>query len=344
MNDSFRWSIKTAVLAVWAMLTTVDVQAEVRLDIPGETFGPPFYARLEFPSVDPGLIPNNGEWAALVLYRQRQCIPAAFNLLALFDVPAAFDCPLGEFSGYELYENAPGVDPAPIHTRLTGSGDVAIWFVRLDEFEQEAADGVVTIFDFDNMASLRKGTTVFYDELLRPSQSNPEILIHINAHGHFPDGGGFRLNYTVTGNPQDGTQVRTRIEFPATGDLPRSAPLVVPYTGHWYDPDRPGEGLGLHPVRGQDQMFGTWFTVTPTGEQIWYALDSTLFDGLRANFDILLSNGPDPEAANGVALEKVGEFQIDFLTCTTAVANYSMGEISGQKHLVSLVPADDCSD
>lgn len=339
-----QWSIICVAMSFWSPLTSFNAHAEMRLSIPEETFGPPFYARLEFPSVDPDLIPNNGEWAALVLYRQLECIPESFNLLDVFDFPAAFDCPLGSLSGYEFYSNSPGMDGAPIHTRLTGEGEVSIWFVRLDEFEQAAADNVITIADFENMASLRRGRAAFYEELLRPSQSNPEILLHTTAFGALDGGGGFRLTYTVTGPPPFGTKVRTRIEFPATSDLPDEPPLSSPFTGHWFEPGNPGEGIGIHPVRGRDQMFGTWYTVSEMGEQIWYALDSTAFDGMRASFDVLLSFGPDPDAVNGVALEKAGEMDIDFLTCTTAVASYELGGISGEKTLTALVPSDDCSD
>lgn len=343
-NLSRRRSFKAGALALLALFTSSLVQAEVRLSIPEETFGPPFYARLEFPTVDSNLIPTNGEWAALVLYRQPECIPETFNLLQVFDVPAAFDCPLGNIGGYEVYENAPGIDPAPRHTRLTGAGEVAIWFVTLAEFNQVAADGVVTIVDVENMASLRKGVTDFYDELLRPSQSNEEILLHIQANGRLDDGGAFRLVYTVNGDPRIRTRVRTRIEFPSQDALPDEAPLSVPYTGHWYTPELPGEGIGLHPVRGRDQLFGTWFTVNDAGEQIWYALDSTAFDGMVADFDILLSFGPDPAAPNGVALEKAGEMTIEFLTCTSADVVYELDGQVGAFDLTSLIPSDNCLD
>jgi len=347
IKSSLQWSFLCVVLSFLSPLTSSNSQAELRLSIPEETFGPPFYARLEFPSVDPALIPTNGEWAALILYRERQCIPESFNLLALFDVPAAFDCPLSSFSGYEVYRTAPGVDQAPVHTRLTGEGEVSIWFVRLEEFEQAAVDGMVTIVDFENMPSLRKGNADFFEELIRPSQVNMNILLHANAYGQFQEGGGFRLTYTVTGNPQVpqiGTQVRTRIEFPAVAYLPADPPLSSPFTGLWFDPSNPGSGISIHPVRGRDQISGSWNVVDASGEQKWYALDSTAFDGIRANFDVQLSGGPDPVAAGGVALEKVGEMQIDFLTCTLAIANYEMGETTGQKQLVSLIPADDCID
>jgi len=344
IKSALQWSFLGVALSFFSPLTSSSSQAEMRLSIPEETFGPPFYARIEVAAVDPALIPTNGEWAALAFYRQRQCIPESFNLLTLFDAPAAFDCPLDAIAGYEVWSNAPGVDAAPRHTRLTSSGGTSIWFVRVDEFYQAATDGTVTIGEFENMPSLRKGTADFYDELLRPSSTNLDILLHMTAYGRLDDGGGFRLVYTVTGNPFGGNKVRTRIEFPSVSELPAGPPLSSPFTGHWIDPSNPGSGIGLHPVRGRDQMFGTWYVVDSSGEQKWYALDSTAFDGLRAIFDVLLSNGPDPMAPGGVALEKVGEMEIDFLSCTSAIARYEMGETSGQNALESLIPADNCID
>lgn len=335
---------RIVVLSLWALFTSLQVQAEIRLSVPQESFGPPYYARTEPAVFDPNLIPTNGEWAALVLYRQPNCIPESFNLLQFFDLPAAFDCPLSNLSGYEVWANSPQTDQAPRHTRFTGSGEVPIWFVKLAEFNQAAADGVVTIADFENMPSLRKGSADFFDELLRPSQTNSRLLLHIQANGRLDDGGGFRLNYTVNGSISNGSTVRTRIEFPSTDELPAEPPLSIPFTGHWFAPARPGEGFGFHPVRGSDQIFGTWYTINEAGEQIWYALDSKEFDGIRANFDILLSFGPDPDAPNGVALEKVGEMQIDFLSCTSAVASYELGDVSGTNQLASLIPADACID
>ena len=343
-KSKFLWPFVCIALSFVSPLTSSSLQAEMRLSIPEETFGPPFYARLEVAAVDPALIPTNGEWAALVFYRQRQCIPESFNLLRLFDAPAAFDCPLDAIAGYEVWTNAPGVDPAPKHTRLTSSGGTSIWFVRVDDFYQAASDGIVTIGEFENIPSLRRGTADFYDELLRPSSTNSDILLHMTAYGRLEGGGGFRLVYTVTGSPFRGTKVRTRIEFPSVLELPADPPLSSPFTGHWFDPNNPGSGIGIHPVRGRDQMFGTWYLVNDFGEQKWYALDSTAFDGIRANFDVQLSNGPDPMAPGGVALEKVGEMEIDFLSCTTAIAHYEMGETIGQKELVSLIPADECVD
>lgn len=333
-----------------ALVASLGVQAELRLEIPNDTFGPPFYARLEFPHIDPVLVPSDGKWAALVLYRQRDCIPDDFNLLEIFDVPAAFSCPLNNITGYEVYENAPGVDPAPIRSRLTGQGPVPVWFVRQDEFELAAADGVITIADVEAMLSLRVASADFYDELLRPSQSNPAGFIHILARGEFEDGDRFRLTYTINGDRHGSEHgdlaggVRTRIEIRGEGAAEIMDPQVFPFTGHWTDLSDPGQGLGIHPVRASDHIFGTFYSIDEFGQQVWYALDGTDFDGLDASFSVLLSHGADPDQPNGVLLEEVGQMRIEFLGCRAARANYEIDGQQGSMNLVSLIPADDCLD
>jgi hypothetical protein len=335
--------------AIAALMASLGVQAELRLEIPDETFGPPFYARLAFGNVEADMIPNDGKWAALVIYRQRECIPEDFNLLAMFDVPTAFFCPLNDMTGFEVWENEPGVDPAPIRSRMSGAESVPVWFVHLDEFEQAASDGVVTIVDFEAMPSLKRGSADFFDELLRPSEANPVGFIHINARGSFEDGGRFRLTYTTNGafGPEHGNLPatrRTRIEFPGEDARGSDGPLVSPYTGHWTDLSNVGQGLGLHPVRGTDYFFGTYYAIDEFGQQVWYALDGLEFDGMRAHFAVLLSHGANAEAPNGVEIEQVGEMTIDFLGCRAARAAYSINGLEADFDMVSVVPADDCTD
>lgn len=337
-------------VATVALMTSLGLQAELRLEIPDETFGGPFYARLDFAPEAANIIPNNGKWAALVLYRQRECIPDDFNLLEMFDVPAAFFCPLNNMTGFEVWENAPGVDEQPMRTRLNGTGDVPIWFVLLDEFEQAADDGVVTITDFEAMPSLKRGSADFFQELLRPADSNPIGFIHLVAWGEFDDGERFRLTYTTnvgTLGPEHGNLTgskRTRIEFPGEDVSGSNAPMAFPYTGHWVNLSSVGQGMGLHPVRGQEQFFGTFYALDEMGQQVWYALDGTEFDGMRAHFSVLLSHGANPNAPNGVELEQVGEMTIDFLGCRAATVAQSINGQQSQFDIVSMIPADDCTD
>lgn len=331
-------------------------QAELRLTIPDQTFGPPFYARIEFPAVDAQVVPHNHEWAAIVMYRQESCVPADFNLLTVFDAPAAFSCPLNSIGGFELWQNAPGVDPAPVHSRLTGTGPVPIWFVRHGEFLDAISDGSLTIGELRALPSLRIGQTDFYDELLRPSQSNESPLLHIHARGSFEDGGRFRLQWTLS-RPTGATQntSRTSIEFLGALAPADEAPLAFPFTGSWYDPDAPGQGLALHPVRGEDRVFATWYTYDADGRPTWYALDSCAeagstectrvgFDGLRAELAVGESVGGTFGQPGPVQLLPVGSMTLDFTGCTTAVAHYEVNGIVGAMNLHALVPVDDCRD
>lgn len=358
LTHSLRRRAVFALLALMAFvpLGVTDVRAELRLQIPDETFGPPFYARIEFPSVDPAIVPNNGEWAAIVIYRQVDCIPESFNLLEVFDVPAAFGCPLNSIGGHEVWQNAPGVDPAPIRSRLVGLGPVPVWFVRHAEFLDAIEDGALTLAELRAMPSLREGTTDFYDELLRPSQSNERPLLHIQAQGGFVDGSRFRLTWTLSRPPgSDTNATRTRIEF-IGADAPQSEPpLSFPFSGSWFDPAVPGQGLGIHPIRGQDRLFVTWYTYGGDGQPTWYALDTCVqpdggscdndgFDGLRAELVVLQSAGGALNEPLDLVLNPVGSMTIDFTGCTTASASYELDGETGSMELVALVPVDACID
>jgi hypothetical protein len=343
-------------LMVLMPLGVADVRAELRLQIPDQTFGPPFYARIEFASVDPAIVPNNGEWAAIVIYRQEHCIPEHFNLLEVFDAPAAFGCPLNSIGGYEVWQNAPGVDPAPIHSRLVGQGPVPVWFVRHAEFQDAIDDGVLTLAELRALPSLREGATDFYDELLRPSQINERPLLHIQAQGRFTDGSRFRLLWTLSRPPgSESNATRTRIEF-IGADAPESLPpLTFPVSGSWFDPAVPGQGLGIHPVRGQDRVFATWYTYGSDEQPTWYAMDTCVqpdggscddggFDGLRAELVVYRSDGGTLNEPGDLVLNPVGSMTIDFTGCTTANASYEVDGATGSMELVALIPVDACID
>jgi len=338
-----------AVSLAWVAVCGV-AQAELRLEIPGQTFGPPFYARIEFASVDPALVPNNGEWAAVVLYRQLTCIPPTFNLLQVFDVPRAFSCPLNDIGGYEVYKNAPGVDPAPAWSRLIGRSNVPVLFVRHTEFVAAAADGVLTLPELRALPSAKMGSASQYNELLRPSQSNVAPLLHITAQGRFADDSGFRLRWTLSRAPgSDVNRTRTRIEMIGPR-VPLGQTLQPsPFGGIWFDPATPGQGMTLLPVQGVDRIVGVWATYAG-GAPVWYNIDTGAngFDGLRAVFSVTRSSGGALNQARPFQLEPIGRLQIDFDDCTRARATFEVGgnivigETRGSINLRSLVPAESC--
>jgi len=318
--------------------------AELRLQIPEQTFGPPFYARVEFASVDAGIVPNNGEWAAIVLYRRLDCIPGDFNLLAVFDAPRAFSCPLNDIGGYEVWENAPGADPAPAYSRLIGRSLVPVLFVRHAEFLGAIADGVLTLPELRALPSARIGNAEYYNELLRPSQSNANPLLHITAHGRFKDGSGFRLRWTLSRpSGSDVNVARTRIEL-IGANTPLGATLQpIPFGGMWFDPAKPGQGVTLLPVPGENRLVGTWNTYAD-GKPMWYLIDTgdNGFDGLRAIFDVYRSSGGALNQAQPFAMQVIGRLQIDFSDCTRAVAQFGLGTTSGAMSLKSLIAAESC--
>ncbi|MCK9488113.1 MAG: hypothetical protein M0Q42_01700 [Xanthomonadales bacterium] len=342
-------------LATLLLMACAASNAQQRFQIPDEVPGPPFYARIEFPSVDPAIVPHNGEWAAIVIYRNEDCIPNDFNLLDVFDVPAAFLCPLNNLAGYEVWANGPGMEPSPIRSRLIGQGPVPVWFVHHDEFSQAIDDGVLTIGELRNLGSLRIGNSDFYDELLRPSQSSDSPLLHINSNGRFEDGGRFRLLWTLSADPAgDAFVSRTRIELPGERAGVDTPPLVFPFTGIWYDTALPGQGLSIHPVRGQDRVFAAWYTYDSYGQPTWYTMDTcaapgsvecdgVFFDGLHGEFSIMRSIA-SPHPTGAPESEPVGTMTIDFTGCTTATANYTLAGVEGEMSLVSLIPADNCLD
>ena len=84
----------------WSQVSAAD-SGLVRTDWPSaEDPGPPFYARIDDVA---HFVFHDGEWAAILFYRDPSCIPANFNLLQFFDPPAAFGCaPITQ--GYSLWQ------------------------------------------------------------------------------------------------------------------------------------------------------------------------------------------------------------------------------------------------
>ncbi len=81
-------------------------QPGTQLSFPQESPGVPAYARLELlvPNFD---VPNNNRWAAIVFYRDPDCVPEDFNLGQFFHPPGdhglgAYGCPL-LIEGHEIW-------------------------------------------------------------------------------------------------------------------------------------------------------------------------------------------------------------------------------------------------
>lgn len=165
----------------------------------GEDPGMPFYARVE---LLPPFIFNDGEWAAIVFYREPSCVPEMFNLITVFDVPAAFSCP-HTVHGSSLWHGAI-FNGAPKSISIKGNGAVPVWFVPWEAVKAQArTDGVLTITDLEQIAGKLVGYADRYTETLQPhldpafgggGHPNPKMIV--NAQGQLEDGRQFNLHIT----------------------------------------------------------------------------------------------------------------------------------------------------
>jgi hypothetical protein len=198
-------------LLTTALLAT-GAHAQVRVNVPEEDPGPPFYASLERV-----FVPHTDDWAAITFLRQPGCVPDSFNLLDLFDVPAAFGCPL-TVQGHLIYKNAPPpVDSAPIQANLHGLGAVPIWFVSWPEMQAALADDVLTVPELLSLPSLQIGSASFFKETQHPGNERPQGLgngkIEMTAHGTLTDGRTFQFQIREMGVEGESVVRNVKIEF-----------------------------------------------------------------------------------------------------------------------------------
>jgi hypothetical protein len=57
---------------------------------------------------------------------------------------------------FAVFENRPGIDPAPLLAPGHGQGAVPIWFVRTGPYEVATADGVITVGELAALDPLRE--------------------------------------------------------------------------------------------------------------------------------------------------------------------------------------------
>ena len=169
--------------------------AQVMLRIPGDSPGAPAYARTDRPFVF-----HTDQWAAIVFYRAPDCVPAGFNLLDFVDIPGAFACPL-TVSGFELWDNGPGIDAAPRQAVSSGPA-VPVWFVPWTAFQAAIADDVLSKSELESLAPLKGVATTFQEvlhPLVPPGTTGGAKVPHltITASGVLPDGRSFQYEFTA---------------------------------------------------------------------------------------------------------------------------------------------------
>jgi hypothetical protein len=155
--------------------------AFIEFSIPQDNPGPPFYARIAILGAD-RLFMEAGSTVIIPMLRNVDCINPEFNLLNLFDVPAAFFCPL-TVNGKGLIEPGATPDVFPIIAYLQSS-DMPIWFLDRDPLLAAIADGVLTLSEL-NALNPRKGVASRYIEYNKPRTVEDHLLV-IECNGVIP--------------------------------------------------------------------------------------------------------------------------------------------------------------
>lgn len=197
----------------WSQAAAAD-NGLVRTEWPSaEDPGPPFYARTEHA---PPFVFNNGEWAAVVFYRDPSCVPAGFNLIQFFDPPAAFGCQTTTH-GSSLWHGE-ALSGAPKVATTSGNGAVPVWFVPMEAVGRATQDGVLTIGELEGLDGLIVGYADQYDETLHPHPLPPELgggghpnpKLVVDASGQLEDGRQFTLHITQVQDEVQAIQIQFR--------------------------------------------------------------------------------------------------------------------------------------
>ena len=205
----FLTAVLAALLALPAILTA---QSEVRLEFwPGSPYpGPPIYAQMSYTADFGWEIYHTDEWAAIPFYRNPGCVPPDFNLLDMFNPPAAFDCMLA-VQGFEIWVSPV---PPPIKARMWGVGAVSIYFVKWPKLQEAVADYRITMAELNALVSAGHavvGTATFFVSELHPSGGTAVPHIEMSAHGLLPDGR--RFQFQVAGGDQSSLIKHAKIVF-----------------------------------------------------------------------------------------------------------------------------------
>jgi len=171
--------------------------------------GPPWYANF---SAD--FIPTDDGMVGIAFIREPSCIPTDFNLLLLFDVPAAWGCELTIEGKVWRYDPD---DPVPFQERHYGLGAVPIYFVDEAELAAVTQDGVLTIGELQALPSLLIGFADSYLDVIHNSNQGGAGKGHevLNASGTILQSGlPFYFHYTEEFHPDTGVHtLRVRIDI-----------------------------------------------------------------------------------------------------------------------------------
>ena len=177
------------------------------LAFPEEHPGPPFYANF-----DASFIPADDGIVGILFVRDPDCIPASFNLLVGFDVPAAFGCEL-TVEG-KLWFHDPANDPFPFQIQMGGLGAVPVYFVDEKELDGAAQDGMLTIGELQGLPSLLIGFADSYHEGVQNSNQGARNGHSVlTATGSTLQGAPFFFHYNEQFDPETGVRTFLNVQI-----------------------------------------------------------------------------------------------------------------------------------
>ncbi len=188
-----------SLITVFFILTTPLVSlANVRIEWePGIGYGGPFYAYFYESIEGVQMIIHTDEWAAIPFYRDPDCVPEDFNLLDLYDFEKALDC--NSFvEGFEIWENGPGLDPAPLQVSLKAAGPMHIYFVPWPVLQDAIEDDELTMPELNSLAGVRIGIATDFSITHHPGLVDLDELYTITAKGNIEADNGDKFELSAT--------------------------------------------------------------------------------------------------------------------------------------------------
>ena len=164
----------TLVVALLALLLAGVAPANVRSTIPPDPYAPIY---LDWYGDD--------EWVAFIFYRPPDCVPNDFNIFDFFHIPDAFFCIPLTVEGFASYKNP--ADNVPQQAKLTGLGEVPVWFVSRSDYIDAVQDGKLTFEELEVLPSLLKGHATFFKETRHVLGEHPVPKVNIVARGTLED-------------------------------------------------------------------------------------------------------------------------------------------------------------
>jgi hypothetical protein len=172
------------------------------LSFPEDFPGPPQYASghgKNAASLGFGGLLTDGEWVAVELVRDPECVPDDYNLLSpIPNIPFVFGCAL-TIEGKTWFSDPSNPAAPPVKAWHDGLGAVPIYFAHLSEYEAAVADDVLTIVEFEDLSSLIIGYASYHREVLQFPLNGRPGSANIVSRGELEDGRSFQVNGTVVG-------------------------------------------------------------------------------------------------------------------------------------------------